>query len=155
MGDSKRRSLDFKILPATEADCATIASIEAISNCEASKTKPENNISRVIFGPSNDTSLRAKDLLDKLQNDKSMQMWKVVISDDNGEDKIIALSIWHYYLEPKVIEDWKDIEWPPTAHAEGCNAYIRSATAMRKKHMSGKIFGRRWLFNIPIWGHLS
>ena len=150
MADSQRRSLDYKILPATEADCVAIASIEATSNCLASKTKPENNLSRVLFGTSSDVSPRAKDLLDKLQNDKSMQMSKVVISDANGEEKIIALSIWHYYPEPKEIEDWKDIEWPPTAHGDGCNSYIRSAVAMRKKHMSGKIFGRKWLLNLLI-----
>ncbi|CEJ61483.1 hypothetical protein PMG11_10016 [Penicillium brasilianum] len=141
MAASKSSSLDFKILPATEADCATVATIEAISNCNASKTEPKNNLSLVLFGPPGDSSFRAKDLASKLENDKTARIWKAVISDENAQEKIIAISLWHYYVEPKVIEDWKDIEWPAGAHQEGCNTFLRTTVAMRKKHMSGKEFG--------------
>jgi hypothetical protein len=142
MATSRPTSLDYKVLVATEADCASIAKIEAISNCEASKTNPKNNISLVLFGPPDDASFRTKDLANKIQNDKSAHIWKAVITDADGQEKIIAFTLWHFYLEPKVIDDWKDIEWPSTANQEGCNLFLRSTVAMRKKHMSGKIFGR-------------
>lgn len=140
-----RPKLDYKVLVATEADCAEFARIEDISNCEASKTDPRNNISRVLFGPPSDTSARTKDLVDKLENDKSAHIWKAVITDSNGQEKIVAVALWHFYLEPKVIDDWKDIEWRPTANQEGANFFVRSAVAMRKKYMSGKVFGRKSL----------
>jgi hypothetical protein len=140
---ASRPELDFEVLAATESDCVAFATIEDISNSEASKTDPRNNISLVLFGPPGDTSARAKDLADKLQNDKSAHIWKAVITDSNGQEKIVAVSLWHFYLEHKVIEDWKDIEWRPTANQEGANLFLRSAVAMRKKYMSGKIFGRK------------
>lgn len=150
MVTSKPSSLDFKIVPATEADCATVAKVEATSNCDASKTEPKNNISLVLFGPPSDSSFRAKDLANKVENDPSARIWKAIISDENGQEKIIAISLWHYYLEPKVIEDWKDIEWPAGAHQEGCNTFLRTTVAMRKKYMSGKIFGRTLLCKFLI-----
>lgn len=140
---TSRPELNFKILAATESDCAAFARIEDISNSNASKTDPRNNISLVLFGLPSDTSARTKDLADKLQNDKSAHIWKAVITDSDGQEKIIAVSLWHFYLEPKVIDDWKDIEWRPTANQEGANLFLRSAVAMRKKYMSGKVFGRK------------
>jgi hypothetical protein len=142
MAASKSSSLDFKILPATVADCATVATVEAISNCNPSKTEPKNNFALVLFGPTGDSSFRAKDLANKVENDKTARIWKAVISDGNNQEKIVAISLWHYYLEPQVIEDWKDIEWPAGAHQEGCNTLLRLSVAMRKKHMSEKKFGR-------------
>ncbi|KAF3401931.1 hypothetical protein F1880_009790 [Penicillium rolfsii] len=138
---ASRLELDFKILVATEADCAAFAEIEDISNCNASKTHPRNNLSIVLFGPPGDTSFRTKDLADKIRNDNSARIWKAVLTDSEGQDKIVAFSLWHFYLEPKVIDDWKDIQWRPTANQEGANLFLRSAVAMRKKYMSGKVFG--------------
>ncbi|KAF7715441.1 Uncharacterized protein PECH_007137 [Penicillium ucsense] len=133
---------DYQILPATQSDCAAIAQVEALSNFHASNTSPRCNPAQVIFPPPDDVSSRTKDLSDKTQNDPSMKMWKVVVTDQaDGQEKIVSLAIWHFYPEPKAVDEWKDIEWPANAQGEACNAFIRGMAALRKKHMSGKTFG--------------
>lgn len=147
MAATRPTSLDFKILPATEVDCPTIATVESISNWNSGKTKPESNVSRVLFGAPGDESFRAKDLADKLQNDETMRMWKAVIRDTDSQEKIVAAAIWHFHHEPKEIKDWEDIEWPPERDSAGCNGFIRAAVSVRRKHMSEKKFGRMWPIN--------
>ncbi|KAJ5152732.1 uncharacterized protein N7482_009210 [Penicillium canariense] len=141
MAVSSSSSLQFKVLPATEEDCAAMAMVETVSNCAASKVKPEHNLACVLFGPPGDTSVRTKDFIDKLQNDKTARMWKAVTTDPEGQEKVVALSLWHFYLEAVPIEDWKDIEWPASANSDGCNKFFRDVVAMRKKHMTERRFG--------------
>lgn len=123
-------------------DCLTLANIEAVANHEASKAKPDSNIARILLGPPGDQSFRTKDLVDKMRNDPTLRIWKVVIGSE-GEEKIIAYAFWNFYTEAKPIEEWKDIDWPAQANRDGCNQYMASVVAMRKKHMSGRKFGCR------------
>lgn len=142
---SSPNRLDYKILPATQSDCAAIAQVEALSNFNSSKTAPRCNPAQVIFPPPDDVSSRTKDFSEKTQNDPSMKIWKAVATVD-GVDKIVAMTVWHFYPEPKIVDDWKDIDWPSNAQGEACNGFIRGMASLRKKHMSGKEFGRKFLF---------
>lgn len=146
MSVSRPSSVEFTILPATENDCDALAEIEAVANGQTNKGKPESNLPRVIFGPPSKASqdFRAKDLLDKLKNDKFTRMWKAVVNDGNGKEKIAAWAHWYYYTEPQPIE-WKDIEWPEPVNSDGANEYIGKAHAIRGKYMSGKKFACRSL----------
>ncbi|KAI2786862.1 hypothetical protein POX_g09258 [Penicillium oxalicum] len=137
---SSPNRLDYKILPATQSDCAAIAQVEALSNFNSSKTAPRCNPAQVIFPPPDDVSSRTKDFSEKTQNDPSMKIWKAVATVD-GVDKIVAMTVWHFYPEPKIVDDWKDIDWPSNAQGEACNGFIRGMASLRKKHMSGKEFG--------------
>lgn len=134
--------MQFKILPATEADCTTLAEIEAIANTETNKGSPEESIPRIIFGPPAKGAIefRAQGLVDKLNNDKESRMWKAVISGENGSEKIVAWAHWFFYTEPPTIE-WKDIEWPAPIKGDGANELLRNGHALRAKYMSGKRFG--------------
>lgn len=133
--------MQFKILPATEEDCYTLAKIEAIANTQSSKTSPERNVTRILFGPPNKSSheFRAKGLLEKLNNDKESRMWKAVV-DEDGQEKIVAWAHWFFYTEPPTIE-WKDIEWPAPINGAGANELLRNGHALRAKYMCGKSFG--------------
>ena len=142
---SSPNRLDYKILPATQSDCAAIAQVEALSNFNSSKTAPRCNPAQVIFPPPDDVSSRTKDFSEKTQNDPSMKIWKAVATVD-GVDKIVAMTVWHFYPEPKIVDDWKDIDWPSNAQGEACNGFIRGMASLRKKHMSGKEFGRKFRF---------
>lgn len=135
-------SLKFQILPATEEDCYTLAEIEAIANTTVTKTDPSQNPSRIIFGPPSRSSheFRAKGLVDKVKDDRESRMWKAVVIDETGSEKIVAWAHWFFYTEPPSIE-WKDIEWPAPVNGEGANEFLRNGHVLRKKYMGGKRFG--------------
>ncbi|KAJ5691946.1 hypothetical protein N7462_001369 [Penicillium macrosclerotiorum] len=134
-------SLNFEILLATEEDCPSLAKVEAVANTDADKEKPERNISRILFGPPDDVSFRAKDLTEKLQSDRTVRLWKAVVTDEEGKKKIVGFAFWYLYTEPKPIPEWKDIEWPAGANSAGCNEFIRKVVETRIKHMSEMRFG--------------
>lgn len=139
---SNPKRVEFKIHPATEEDCYTLAEIEAIANTTPTKTDPSQNPMKIIFGPPSKSSheFRAKGLVDKLKDDRDSRMWKAVISDENGSEKIVAWAHWFFYNEPPTIE-WNDIEWPAPINGEGANEFLRNGHALRAKYMTGKRFG--------------
>lgn len=133
--------MTFQILPAGEEDSQTLAEIESIANVESNKNRGKRNLSQVVFGPPNPTSqeFRARGLREKLQSDPYNRVWKAVVTDDNGNEKIVAWANWHFFTEPQPIE-WKTLDFPAPVNSEGANAFISSATALRAKYMTGKRF---------------
>lgn len=134
-------TIHFEILPATEQDSSTLASIESTANDEANKARLSQNLSRVLFGPPCKTTqdFRAKDLTEKMQTDKSARFWKAVISHGEDKGKVVAWTQWYFYTEPQDIE-WEEIEWPAPVNAKAANEVIGDGFAVRKGYMSGKRF---------------
>ena len=140
MGSSAPNSVKFQILPATEDDFVALASVESIANHNMIKTKPENNITIIMFGSPKEESWqnRAKGLIETLQKDPSSRHYKAVVEESDGSQKIIAWANWFFKTDDSEIEDWKDIEWPPSANAAAANLIIGELRRARKKHMGSK-----------------
>ncbi|KAJ5116595.1 hypothetical protein N7456_000943 [Penicillium angulare] len=140
MTESKARSRNFRILPATPEDFLALAEVEAVANIAATQTPLESNVSYVMFGLPSDVCIqnRAKGLEKMLTDDPAMVSYKGVVEDENGQDKIVAWAQWGFYTEIKPIKEWENITWSPPANGEACNHCIGAMTNIRKKYMSGK-----------------
>lgn len=140
MGSTESNDANIEILPATEDDFVTLASIESIANDMMTKTQPTGNISKIMFGPPSEGNWehRAKGLVEKMQKDPNAKIYKAVIKQSDGQSKTIAWSNWYFNTEGSKIDDWKDIEWPPSTNAVAANEIIGSLTRLRQKYMSEK-----------------
>lgn len=136
-------SIDFQILPATEDDCLALAKVEALAFDNAKKETPGSNTFQIMFGSCSEVgcAFRQQNFLEKMKEDATAYLWKAVINDGNGQEKIIGWATWHFFTEPKTVEPLKqDIPWPPTANADACNEFIGDVAMARKRHMDGKEF---------------
>ncbi|KAJ6145108.1 hypothetical protein N7470_009003 [Penicillium chermesinum] len=110
--------LEFKILRASEDDFVTLASVESIANFHMIKTDPKDSIARIIFGPrppsQENWKLRAKGLVEEAKKGSVLRMYKAVVEEADGKQKIIGCAFWFFYTDPEAleIEDYEDIEWP-------------------------------------------
>lgn len=147
MGEPEVRSLQFKILPATEDDFPALAEVEAISNTGATKTPLESNVTYLMFGLPNDECIQSRvtGLKETSRDDPALTSYKGVVVDGQGEEKVVAWAQWGFYTEEQPIKDYVDKEWPSSANGEACNDIIRVFSAARQKYMSGKKHACKWL----------
>lgn len=158
MGAIRPSLIDFEVLPATEDDCLELAQVQSIAFDNAKKEIPGANIFVTMFGPSSEegNEFRRHGLVEKMKNDPTVRTWKAVLKDDDGKDKIIGWSLWHFFTEPKSVDLLKkDIPWPSTTNAEAANEFIGDAAVVRKRHMDDKRFGCKiWLMGLGCMGLL-
>lgn len=136
------------ILPAQETDCSTLAWIEQRGNDHADKGIGRSNLIQLLFGPFNaqNQESRGENLASQMQTDPTVEFHKAVLNDGSAEHgKIVAWSQWHYYLEPRPVEEWKNKDWPLSHSPDGCNEFLGAVAAARNTHMSGQKYGRTYL----------
>lgn len=101
--------MPLEVQPATEADAQRAVEIEAI----AYGPSPFNAVLFPGPMPDNAKQGRAKFLTKQLNDDPTTRWNKVVDTDLDGEEKMVAFSKWHVYAEkPKVT---------PREFGQGCN----------------------------------
>lgn len=144
MGAVRPPKLDFRVIPATEEDCMTLAQIQAIAYDNAKKDSPETNIYQRMFGSYNEevNKFREQGILGKMRQDPTAHFFKAVTQDENGQEKIMGWTLWFYFTNPKIVEFSKiEDQWPSTANVDCANEFIGDSTLVRAKYMSGKRFG--------------
>jgi hypothetical protein len=146
---AKSSPLHVTILPASEADCLVLCQIRSIAfdnNDRTSTTDSSSrpsNLSRVLFGPPSREVpvVRAQALAEKMRTDPTVKMFKAaVVVDDAGEQqqKIVAWTQWHYYLDPQPVEEWQDKELPDIRSNQAYNDFFGSLLRKRNQYMGGK-----------------
>lgn len=106
-----------------------------------------------MFGPFNaqNQAVRAEDLAHQMQTDPTVQVHKAVLSDGGAEqNKIVAWAQWHYYLEPRPVEEWQNRDFPFSRHPDACNEFLGGVTGVRNKHMAGEKYGRTYFIFLYI-----
>jgi hypothetical protein len=101
--------MPLELMPATEADALRAAGIESI----AFGPSPFN---KVLFpGPFPDSPLadRAESMAKALREDSTQRWLKVVDTDLEGDEQMIAFAKWHVFTEKPVL--------PPRQFGPGCN----------------------------------
>lgn len=143
-------SVRTDIIPADEADCLLLAQIESLAFSYCSEGQEASNLSRIMFGdPSAEREdIRAAELLKKMQTDSTAKIYKAVVNNDIAESrKIVGWAIWHYYLDPRPVEEWEDSTWSLCRSPDACNEFFGSLTRARNYHMSGRRYGRKYFFS--------
>ncbi|KAL1967794.1 hypothetical protein VTN77DRAFT_2483 [Rasamsonia byssochlamydoides] len=151
---AKSSPLQVTVLPATQADCLTLAQIESIAfhstsnhnngnNSSADDSGRPSTLARVMFGPptAEGHAFRAKDLAEKMQTDPSLRVFKAVVNVDARKEeqhKIVAWAGWHYYFDPQPIEEWQDKEWPGSWSPQACNDFFGTIARKRNQYMGEK-----------------
>ncbi|KAJ5930975.1 hypothetical protein N7466_006468 [Penicillium verhagenii] len=151
--------LPFRLIPATEDDCPTLARIEATA-LASTKNEPVNVLWYTTFGPPTEEGIayRAQNFSDALKSSPSNKIWKAVIADPDSPtgEKIVGFSLWCFYTEPEYMPEWKGMEWPSTANAVASNELIGELNALKKRHMDGKCYGLlRVLCTLPEYRGLG
>lgn len=139
-------SVKTSILPADEADCPLLAQIESLAFSTCSKDGESSNLNRIMFGPpsAEREAVRAGELLQKMQTDSTARVYKAVINHDTtGDETIVEFAIWHHYLDPHPVEEWKDSTWSAFRSPRACNEFFGALTAARNTHMAGRRYGRK------------
>ncbi|KOS22034.1 hypothetical protein ESCO_001887 [Escovopsis weberi] len=114
--------MPLKVVPASEADAARSAAIEAIAYGPTA-------VSRVLFpGPfPSDGSSRVDVLVQQLRADPACRWLKVVDTDlaDRGEEDMVAFAKW-YIWEGEPI--YREPTWGPGTNPEMCDAFFGEMT---------------------------
>jgi len=144
MGAIPPPRVEFKVIPATEEDCMTLAQTQAIAYDNAKKDTPETNIYQRMFGSYSDevNAFREQGFVNKMQQDPTAHFFKAVTQDANGQERMMGWTLWYYFTEPKIVEHFKiETPWPSTANVDCANEFIGESTLVRAKYMNGKRFG--------------
>ncbi|KAJ5101393.1 hypothetical protein NUU61_003615 [Penicillium alfredii] len=132
----------IEILPATEEDCPTLAQVEEAAFSQA-RQEESRSLSEIMFGPpaAEGESLRAQDLVHKMQTDPTTRLYKATIKEEaTNMKRIVGWSVWNHYLEPQPMEERKDTRSRLIGNEDAFHEFFGALLRARKLYMSGKPF---------------
>ena len=128
-------TMPLQAQPATEADAARAIAIEMVAY-------GKHPLSSILFPgpppPPDHPSSRVNFLISQLRESPDNCKWyKVVDTDLEGEDSMIAFSMWYTYATPKT-KQTTPREWGPGTNPEVCEAYFGGMTSNYEQKWANK-----------------
>ncbi|KAJ5604819.1 hypothetical protein N7510_009973 [Penicillium lagena] len=136
-------SCRIHILPAEETDFPELAQVEQMAFDHDDKGNEESSVMHIMFGSFNAQSQasRCEELSHDTQTDPTLEIYKAVVCDGSSErGKVAGWAQWHYYLEPKQVDHWKNKDWSWTRNPDASNEFFGAIETARNIHMSGQRF---------------
>ncbi|KAF5024092.1 hypothetical protein F66182_3836 [Fusarium sp. NRRL 66182] len=125
--------MPLKVLPATEADASKAVAIESV----AYGPSPISSVLFPVQGSSGPDT-RVPDLINSLQKDPACR-WAKVVDTDNGQDEMIAFTMWYMWETPPTVEQHSFPSYRgPSCDPEACELFFGGMNQMRVNYMNGK-----------------
>ncbi len=130
--------MPLQLLPAEPADAKRAAAIEH----DAYAPRPSN---RILFpGPFPDDVLdrSAADLVEDLRTDRTTRWWKIVETELQGDEALVAFARWNIFEAPAPPP--KPRTFGPGTNPEACEALFGGISRQRERLVGGQSYVCRY-----------